>query len=194
MDVQNRVSGTKVPAQFVEALRAGKGEPASADFEVLRRGFIADEYKLKSNIFQFREKSMTYWRLHYHIIWATFERQPSLTPEREKVFYGVLYKKGEELEVKIHAAGNTDDHVHLVVSIPPKLAVADFVRHIKGAASYAIHHMEKSDDQFEWQEGYGALTINERTLGNVMAYTARQKEHHKADTSLAAYERIDEDR
>ncbi len=53
---------------------------------------------------------MTYWRLHYHLIWATAERQPTLTAGREKVFYGVLYKKAEELELKIHAAGNVADH------------------------------------------------------------------------------------
>jgi REP element-mobilizing transposase RayT len=84
---------------------------------------------------------MTYWRLHYHLIRATFEREPSITPEREKVFYGVLYGKGKELALKIHAAGNIEDHIHVVVSIPPKLAVADCVRHLKGANAYAINHI-----------------------------------------------------
>jgi putative transposase len=49
---------------------------------------------------------MTYWRLHYHLIWATFERQPSITPGREKMIYGVLYRKAKELGIKVHAAGN----------------------------------------------------------------------------------------
>jgi hypothetical protein len=40
---------------------------------------------------------MTYWRLHYHLIWATYNREPTLTPEREKLFYGVLYKKRKPL-------------------------------------------------------------------------------------------------
>ena len=60
---------------------------------------------------------MTYWRLHYHLIWATFERQPLLTPENEKLFYGVLYGKADELGLKVHAAGNVEDHVHVVVSL-----------------------------------------------------------------------------
>jgi putative transposase len=122
---------------------------------------------------------MTYWRLHYHLIWATFEREPSITPEREKVFYGVLYGKAKELDLKIHAAGNIEDHVHIVVSIPPKLAVADCVRHLKGASAYAINHMDGSDGNFKWQEGYGALSVSEPFLEKVMAYAAKQKEHHK---------------
>lgn len=136
---------------------------------------------------------MTYWRLHYHLIWATFEREPTITLEREKMSYGVLYNKGKELNLKIHAAGNIEDHVHVVVSIPPKLAVADCVRHLKGASAYAINHMVGSDGKFKWQEGYGALSIGERSLETVMAYAAQQKEHHKENKIIAVYERIEED-
>ena len=136
---------------------------------------------------------MTYWRLHYHLIWATFERKPTITLEREKMFYGVLYEKGKEMDLKIHAAGNTEDHVHVVISIPPKIAVADCVKHLKGASAFAINHMDGSDGQFKWQEGYGALTIGERSLDTVMAYVARQKEHHKENKVIGTYEKIEED-
>ena len=136
---------------------------------------------------------MTYWRLHYHLIWATFEREPSITPEREKMFYGVLYNKAKELGVKIHAAGNIEDHAHVVASIPPKLAVADCVRHLKGASSYAINHMDGSDGKFKWQEGYGALSIGERSLETVKEYAAKQKEHHRENKTIEVYERMEED-
>lgn len=136
---------------------------------------------------------MTYWRLHYHLIWSTMDRQPILTPQVEKLFYGVIYRKAEELGLKIHAAGNVDDHVHVVVSIPPKLSVADCVRHLKGASAYAIDHMEESDRQFKWQAGYGALTVSERALKKVMEYAANQKEHHKDRTIVDVYERMDDE-
>jgi putative transposase len=135
---------------------------------------------------------MTYWRLHYHLIFATFERKPGLTGEYEKVFYGVLYGKAKELDLKIHAAGNVPDHVHIVLSIPPKLSVADCVKHIKGSSAYAINHFPGSDGQFKWQEGYAALTIGESSLETVMAYAARQKEHHHEQTINAVYEKTDE--
>jgi REP element-mobilizing transposase RayT len=65
------------------------------------------------------DTKMTFWRLHYHIIWATFQRERFLAGDREKMFYGVLYKKGRELGLTVHAAGNVEDHVHIVISIPP---------------------------------------------------------------------------
>jgi REP element-mobilizing transposase RayT len=137
---------------------------------------------------------MTYRRLHYHLIWATHNREPTLRLEGEKMFYGVLYKKAEELGLKIHAAGNIEDHVHVVLSIPPILAVAECVRQIKGASAYAINRMAGSDGQFKWQGGYGALSIGERSLETVMEYAAKQKVRHRDNKLIAAYERIDEDK
>jgi len=136
---------------------------------------------------------MTYWRLHYHLIWATYDRQACITPEREKVLYGILYSKSKELDLKIHAAGNVEDHMHIVLSIPPKICVADCVRHLKGASAYAINHMNGSDSKFEWQAGYGALSIGERSLDAVMAYAAKQKQHHRDHKLIAVYERIEEE-
>jgi putative transposase len=136
---------------------------------------------------------MTYWRLHYHLIWATHDREQSITPEREKMFYGVLYQKAKDLNLKIHAAGNIEDHVHVVLSIPPKIAVADSVRHIKGTSAFAINHMDGSDGKFKWQGGYGALSVGERSLEKVMEYATKQKEHHRENKLIAVYERIDEE-
>jgi len=53
--------------------------------------------------------------------------------------------------------------------------------------------MPGSDGQFKWQEGYGALSIGERSLETVKEYVARQKEHHRDRKVLDVYERIDED-
>lgn len=136
---------------------------------------------------------MTYWRLHYHIIFSTLDRQPILTAEREKVFYTIIYRKAKELELTIHAAGNVEDHAHLALSIPPKLAVADCVRHLKGASAHAINLMPGNVVKFEWQRGYGALSIGERSLQAVMEYAAKQKEHHRDGKLVSIYERCDDD-
>ena len=136
---------------------------------------------------------MTYWRLHYHLIWGTQDREPSITPDREKMFYGVLYQKAKELDLKIHSAGNIEDHVHVVLSIPPKIAVADVVRHIKGTSAFAINHMDGSDGTFKWQGGYGALSVGERSLELVMNYAVRQKEHHRENKLISMYEIVDEE-
>jgi REP element-mobilizing transposase RayT len=150
-------------------------------------------FKIKSSKHSEQDKTMTCWRLHYHLIWSTQDRQPALTAEREKMFYGVLYRKAKELGVKIHAAGNVEDHVHIVASIPPKLAVAEFIRHIKGASAHALNRIPDSDGQFKWQVGYGALSVSEQSLETVMTYAARQKEHHRSGTTIVVYERTEDE-
>jgi REP element-mobilizing transposase RayT len=151
----------------------------------LRDGFIPTESK--------GDFIMTYWRLHYHIIWSTMDRRPILTPQVEKLFYGVIHRKADELGLKMHAVGNVEDHVHIVVSIPPKLSVAECVRHLKGASAYAINHMDGGDGQFKWQAGYGALTVSDSALKRVMEYASRQKEHHAGRRTIDVYEKIEEE-
>ena len=117
---------------------------------------------------------MTYWRLHYHLIRSTQDRLPVLKPDIGKVFYGVIYRKAEELDLKIHAAGNVEDHAHIVLSMPPKITIADGIRHLKGASAHAINHMQGSNGLFKWQVGYGALTISDSLLATVAGYAAGQ--------------------
>jgi REP element-mobilizing transposase RayT len=70
--------------------------------------------------------------------------------------------------------------------------VAECVKHLKGASAYAINHMQDSNGNFKWQEGYGALSIGERSLDTVKAYATHQKDHHKVKTINTYYERVNE--
>jgi REP element-mobilizing transposase RayT len=136
---------------------------------------------------------MAYWRLHYHLIWATYQRLPLITPPVEPQIYDVILNKAKELGIVVHAIGNVEDHIHVVVSIPPRVAVADCIKHFKGASSYYVNHQPGATHDFAWQDGYGALTFGDRSLADVIGYVRGQKEHHHARTSRPMYERISAD-
>jgi putative transposase len=136
---------------------------------------------------------MTYWRLHYHLVWSTFQRQPTITPDRERVIYAVIYTKAKELQLIVHAVGAVKDHIHVVVSIPPKLAVSDCVRHLKGASAYTLNQLQGSETKFKWQEGFGALSVSEPLLKSVIAYANRQKEHHRERSIRPVYEQMEDE-
>jgi putative transposase len=137
--------------------------------------------------------NVAYWRLHYHLVWTTYLRAPMIDAQREPIIHRVFHDKAKELGVLLHAFGNVEDHAHLVVSIPPKIAVADCVRHFKGASSYAVNQTLRGADQFKWQDGYGALSLGEEALATVAAYARNQKQHHREGTIIAMYERWSED-
>ncbi|MEW5960688.1 MAG: transposase [Chloroflexota bacterium] len=69
-------------------------------------------------------------------------------------------------------------YIHLVASIPPKHAVADVVKTLKGASAHDLNHAARLDQHFAWQRGYGALTLGETQKPKAIAYVENQKQHH----------------
>jgi putative transposase len=78
---------------------------------------------------------MTLWKTYYHLVWSTRDRHELILDQHEAALYQQICKKANILESPIHAIGGMSDHLHLVVSIPPKLSIAEFVKSIKGSSS-----------------------------------------------------------
>jgi putative transposase len=135
---------------------------------------------------------MPFWRIYYHIVWATKDRAPLLTPEVERRLYPYLLSKAAEMGTRIYEANGWVDHVHLVASIPPKQAVAAFVKRLKGASSFDLNHSDLLAEQFSWQRGYGVFTLGESQLEHAVKYVRRQKEHHAEQSTNSWLERVDE--
>ena len=133
---------------------------------------------------------MAFWRLYYHLVWATKNRQPLIRPEMESRLYPYIVSKAGELGLIVHAIGGIEDHMHLVVSIPPRHGVAYVVKCLKGASSHAMNTLLGNPDAFAWQRGYGALSLGERRLTTAISYVHHQKEHHRENTANAWVEHI----
>ena len=141
---------------------------------------------------QRRFGAVTFWRLYYRLTWATKDREPLIQPEMENRLYAYTIRKAAELGVYVYAVNGWFDHMHMVVAIPPKTAVADVVKHLKGSSSHDINHEMNLEYQFQWQRGYGALSIGEKQRAAAIEYVSGQKEHHRQQTTNAWLERADE--
>jgi putative transposase len=135
---------------------------------------------------------VSYWRVFYHLIWARKQRERLLDERLEAMVYGAILNKAVAIGIVIHAIGGVEDHVHLVSTIPPKLAVAEGVRQLKGVSSYYVNHKGDGAQNFAWQDGYGVLTLGERSVPDVVKYVNGQRQHHYAGTISPIFERIDE--
>ncbi len=137
---------------------------------------------------------MSFWRLYYHIVWSTKNRAELITPELETELYGYLKGKADSHGVIVQAIGGIEDHVHLVASIPPRIAIANFVGKIKGSSS---HHIKctfpKLDHEFNWQRGYGVLSLGQSRLPKAINYTLNQKENHHNHTTIPILEKETEE-
>src|SRR5215203_2246793 len=120
----------------------------------------------------------TYTQILYHIVFATKNRRRVLDkPRREDLFryiWGVLKNQGCHL----YRIGGVEDHVHILSSLHPTVALSDFIKDIKVASSRWI-----KDDcvfpEFEaWQDGYAALTHSLEEKDRLIEYIKSQEEHH----------------
>ncbi|MBK8615542.1 MAG: IS200/IS605 family transposase [Anaerolineales bacterium] len=135
---------------------------------------------------------MPYSKLYYHFIWSTKDRQPFIDLVIEPEIYRAITAKAQDMEGFVHAIGGVEDHVHLAVSIPPKIAPAKFIGEVKGNSSHFVNHVLKPDFEFYWQEEYGVLSFGEKNLSAVVRYIQNQKQHHADGTLIAEMERMDE--
>lgn len=134
---------------------------------------------------------MPYWQLFYHIVWTTKNRLPLISPDVEPVVYDLLRSKAIGLEATVFALNGVADHVHMVVAIPPKIAVAKFIGQVKAVASTKFNKSGLRELPLFWQEEYGVFSFDGKRLPNYIAYVEKQKEHHAQGTTIPVLERID---
>lgn len=119
-------------------------------------------------------------RAHYfHIVWATKNRTPSITPimqERLYAYIGGTIRKHQSIPIAI---GGTSDHVHLLVELKQYDQHATLIKNIKTSASHWIHKNFPEHKTFSWQEGYASFTVSYSALNPVRDYIQHQKEHHE---------------
>ncbi len=135
---------------------------------------------------------MPYWKLYYHLVWATHEREYWLTPKVEPVVHGFIRSKAVGLGGTVYAVNGIEDHVHVVVAIPPRISVARFTGQLKGVSSSRLNKSGLLDHTFAWQGEYGAVSFDAKRLPNYIAYVEAQKEHHGRGTTIPALERTRE--
>jgi len=96
-------------------------------------------------------------------------------PRLQKYLGGIV----RELNAKLLAANSPQDHLHLLLLLSPKIALADILRNIKANSSKWIHQTYSHLNDFIWQDGYSAFSVSQSGIDSVMQYIANQVEHHK---------------
>ena len=83
----------------------------------------------------YRKTAHSVYDLKYHIVWITKYRKPILRGEIGKRVRELIRQTCASLEVYIVKGHVSKDHVHLLVSVPPSLAVSELVKRLKGRSS-----------------------------------------------------------
>src|SRR6185436_6428997 len=129
---------------------------------------------------EYHALSHTTWECKYHIVFIPKCRRKTLYFELRRHLGEVFHKLAVQKESKIEEGHLMPDHVHMLISIPPKYAVSQVVGFIKGKS--AIHlarvYGERKQNfvgQHFWARGYFVTTVG-RDEYTIREYIRNQEE------------------
>ena len=121
--------------------------------------------------------SHTYTNLLTHVIFSTKDREPLITAALHDDLLAYMGGIVREIGGALRAANSRPDHVHLLCSLPPTLATSDALRLVKTNSSRWVHR-ERRLAGFDWQTGYGAISVSHSLAPSVTRYIGEQEKHH----------------
>ena len=135
------------------------------------------------------------YRCEYHIVFAPKYRRKEIYGKLKKDVGEILKKLCEQKGVEIIEAEACPDHIHMLVSIPPHLSIAQFMGYLKGKSSLMIFDRHanlkyKYGQRNFWRRGYYVDTVgkNETAIRN---YIRNQLEEDYAQDQVSIKEYID---
>ena len=122
--------------------------------------------------------SHTKWNCKYHIVFAPKFRRQIIYGQIKADIGKILRQLCEAKKVEIIEAEACPDHIHMLVSIPPYLSVAQFVGYLKGKSSLMIFDRHanlkyKYGNRHFWCRGYYVDTVG-RNKERIAEYIRNQ--------------------
>src|SRR3712207_2162991 len=135
------------------------------------------------------------WNCKYHIVFAPKYRRQIIYGKIKKDIGQILRKLCEYKGVEIIEANACADHIHMLVSIPPKLSVAQFMGYLKGKSSLMIFDRHanlkyKYGNRHFWCRGYYVDTVG-RNKKAIQEYIKNQLQEDIASDQISMKEFID---
>ena len=118
----------------------------------------------------------------YHLVWSTKYRYKLLLGDLQLRVREIIRQVCAENGVEILKGVVSSDHVHVFVSIPPKLAVSDLMRRIKGRTAFKLFRefpklKKRYWGRHFWGRGYFSTTNGAITEDVVLQYLERHIEN-----------------
>lgn len=124
---------------------------------------------------------------YIHLIFSTKYRQQLIHPPIEEELHAYLGGVCKQLDCPILTVGGYTDHIHMLFMLSKKKALVEVVQKIKSSSSKWMKTKGRHLQDFYWQDGYGAFSINSREADVVINYIKNQHEHHRQKTFQEEY-------
>ncbi len=120
--------------------------------------------------------SHPYARNYVHIVFGTKDGRKCIQGDTRARLWDNLQDTARQYGATVVAINGSEDHVHLLVALPPKISLSVLLCAAKANSS---KWMNEQGHLFAWQTGYGAFSVSASNLDKVVAYLDSQTEHHR---------------
>jgi len=122
--------------------------------------------------------SHTYSSNRVHVIFSTKERRRCISQEMQPRIWGYMAGIARNHGFEVIKIGGVEDHVHVLLLLPPTIPLSKAVQLLKGSTSKHPNETKTKGDSFAWQEGYGAFSVSASQTPGVVEYIENQTKHH----------------
>jgi putative transposase len=124
---------------------------------------------------------------YIHIVFSTKYRQPLIHAPVEDELHAYLGGICNELDCTVLKIGGYVDHIHIICMLSKKITLIKLMEELKSHSSKWIKDKGVGYENFYWQDGYSAFSVNPNDVHIVVAYIANQHEHHRENTFQDEY-------
>jgi putative transposase len=121
--------------------------------------------------------SHTYIANFVHCVFSTKNRSKIIPPEVQPQLWSYIGGIARNNKFKALIVGGTEDHIHILLSLPATMPLAKAMQLLKGGSSHWMN--ETLVKGFAWQEGYGAFTVGISQIPNTFSYIKNQSVYHR---------------
>ena len=135
------------------------------------------------------------WRCHYHVVFAPKYRRQAIYGKIKADIGKIIRQLCDQKGIEIIEAELCPDHIHMLISIPPKYSVAQIMGYIKGKSSLMIFDRHANmkyryGNRHFWCRGYYVDTVG-RNKKAIQEYIRNQLQEDIANDQISLKEYID---
>ena len=129
----------------------------------------------------FRTGRHVVYKLHVHLVFVTKYRRGVISNRVRTFLKDVMTKVCQDFDAKLMEFAGEDDHIHVLVAYPPKVAISTLVNSLKGASAYRLRRQnfpevrQKLWGSHFWSPSYCAVSCGGAALETVKAYIQNQR-------------------
>ena len=122
---------------------------------------------------------MSWIRIWVHAVFSTKDRIPFLTDDIRNKVFSHMKENAETKDLLVTDINGYTDHAHCLFLLNRNKSLSQTIQLIKGESSNWINKQKLTQEHFNWQDDYWAVSVSERHVKGVREYIKNQEVHHQ---------------